>query len=42
MAINDPSALDALGIEPGTGHALLVIVDDLDWSAPRHPKARLV
>lgn len=34
MAINDPSALDALGIEPGTGHALLVIVDDLDWSDP--------
>jgi len=34
MAIDDPSSLDALGIEPGTGHALLVIVDDLDWANP--------
>jgi hypothetical protein len=34
MAINDASAVDALGIEPDTGHALLVIVDDLDWSDP--------
>ncbi|MDP3494483.1 MAG: hypothetical protein Q8R82_15340 [Hyphomonadaceae bacterium] len=34
MAVEDATALDALGIEPGTGHALLVIVDDLDWSDP--------
>jgi hypothetical protein len=34
MAISDATSLDALGIEPGTGHALLVIVDDLDWSDP--------
>ena len=34
MAIGDPLAVDALGIEPDTGHALLVIIDDLDWSNP--------
>ena len=34
MAVSDATSLDALGIEPGTGHALLVIVDDLDWADP--------
>ncbi|MFT3725021.1 MAG: hypothetical protein QM773_15735 [Hyphomonadaceae bacterium] len=32
--ISDASSVDALGIEPGTGYALLVIADDLDWSDP--------
>lgn len=32
--ISDASSVDALGIEPGSGHALLVIADDLDWSDP--------
>ena len=34
MAIDDPTTVDALGIEPGTGNALLIIVDDSDWSDP--------
>lgn len=34
MAIDDATSVDAIGIEPGTGNALLVIVDDLDWSDP--------
>ncbi len=32
MAIDDATTVDALDIEPGTGSALLVIVDGLDWS----------
>lgn len=32
--ISDASSVDALGIEPGTGNALLIIADDLDWSDP--------
>jgi hypothetical protein len=34
VAIDDPSAVDAIGIEPGTDSVLLVIVDDQDWSDP--------
>lgn len=32
MAIDDAGSIDALGIEPETGHALLIISDHLDWS----------
>lgn len=34
MAIDNANAVDALGIDPDTGHALLVISDDMDWSDP--------
>ena len=34
MAIDNPEAVDALGIDPETGDALLVITDDLDWADP--------
>jgi|JI10StandDraft_1071094.scaffolds.fasta_scaffold104225_6 hypothetical protein len=34
MAISDVEAVDAVGIEPETGNAMLVITDDLDWSDP--------
>jgi len=34
MGIDNPEAVDALGIDPDTGDALLVITDDLDWSDP--------
>ena len=34
MAIDDGKVVDALGIEPGTGNALLIILDDMDWSDP--------
>jgi|GEM_PF-337584 len=32
MAIDDAGTIDALGIEPETGHALMIISDCLDWS----------
>lgn len=32
--ISDAETVDALGIDPDTGDALLVITDDLDWSDP--------
>ena len=32
MAIDDAGTIDALGIEPETGHALMIISDHLDWS----------
>lgn len=32
MAVDDPNNLDALGLDPDTGHALLVITDHLDWT----------
>ncbi len=34
MAISDVDAVDAAGIEPETGNAMLIISDDLDWSDP--------
>jgi len=34
MAISDVDAVDAVGIEPETGNAMLIISDDLDWSDP--------
>lgn len=34
MGIDNPEAVDALGIDPDTGDALLVITDDLDWADP--------
>jgi len=34
MSVSDPSSVDAVGIDPETGHALLIISDDLDWSDP--------
>jgi hypothetical protein len=34
MAIADVNDVDAAGLEPGTGNALLIISDDLDWSDP--------
>lgn len=34
MGIDNANAVDALGIDPDTGHALLVISDDMDWSDP--------
>ena len=34
MAISDAEMVDAVGIEPETGNAMLVITDDLDWSDP--------
>ena len=34
MAISDVDAVDAVGVEPETGNAMLVITDDLDWSDP--------
>lgn len=39
MAISDVEAVDAVGIEPETGNAMLVITDDLDWSDPGHLNA---
>jgi hypothetical protein len=32
--ISDADTVDALGIDPDSGDALLVISDDLDWSDP--------
>lgn len=32
MAIDDAGSIDALGIEPETGRALMIISDHLDWS----------
>lgn len=32
MAIDDAGTIDALGIDPDTGHALMIISDHLDWS----------
>ena len=32
--ISDADNVDALGIDPDSGDALLVITDDLDWSDP--------
>ena len=32
--IGDADTVDALGIDPDSGDALLVISDDLDWSDP--------
>jgi hypothetical protein len=32
MTIDDAGTVDALGIEPDTGHALMIISDHLDWS----------
>ena len=34
MAIDDVDTIDAVGIEPETGYAMLVISDHLDWSDP--------
>lgn len=34
MAIDDVNTVDAVGIEPETGHAMVVISDHLDWSDP--------
>jgi hypothetical protein len=34
MSISDAGAVDALGIDPDTGDAMMVISDDLDWSDP--------
>lgn len=34
MSIENPDAVDALGIDPDTGDALLVITDDMDWADP--------
>ena len=34
MAVADSGAVDAVGIDPETGDAMMVIVDDLDWSDP--------
>jgi len=34
MGIDNPEAVDAIGIDPDSGDALLVITDDLDWSDP--------
>ena len=32
MAIDDAGTIDAVGIDPETGHALMIISDHLDWS----------
>jgi hypothetical protein len=32
--ISDADTVDALGIDPDSGDALMVITDDLDWSDP--------
>ena len=34
MTIANTETVDALGIDPGSGMALLVITDDMDWSDP--------
>jgi len=34
MSILDAGAVDALGIDPETGDAMMVISDDLEWSDP--------
>ncbi len=34
MTIGNPNSVDALGIDPDSGHALLVITDDQDWHDP--------
>ena len=31
MTVADPDVVDWLGLERGTGHVVLTIVDDLDW-----------
>lgn len=32
MAVSDPATVDAVGLDPDTGDAMMVISDDLDWS----------
>lgn len=34
MAVSEADTVDALGLDPDTGDAMMVIVDDLDWSDP--------
>ena len=34
MAIDNPNTVDAGGIDPESGHAVLVIQDQMDWSDP--------
>ena len=34
MTIANTETVDALGMDPGSGMALLVITDDMDWSDP--------
>lgn len=34
MALDSPNTVDAVGIDPESGHAVLVIQDQMDWSDP--------
>jgi hypothetical protein len=34
LSVSNANSVDALGIDPDSGDALLVITDDLDWSDP--------
>ena len=37
MALDNPNTVDAVGIDPESGHAVLVIQDQMDWSDPAAP-----
>jgi hypothetical protein len=32
MSVSDANTVDAVGIEPDTGNALMIVSDDMDWS----------
>ena len=34
MALDNPNTVDAVGVDPESGHAVLVISDQMDWSDP--------
>ena len=34
MALDSPNMVDAVGVDPESGHAVLVISDQMDWSDP--------
>ena len=34
MALDNPNTVDAVGIDPESGHAVLVIQEQMDWSDP--------
>ncbi len=34
MSVSDAGSVDAVGIDPETGDAMMVILDDLDWADP--------
>lgn len=36
MAVNEPSIVDAIGIDPQTANVMLAISDHLPWTDPEH------